>query len=138
MTPVIQIDPRDSVATALRDLDAGEQLLGVTLAEPVAKGHKFALRAIEAGAPGAKVGVPNGPRPQDNAPPPTRAPAPGSHVHTHNVATALEGSGSYSYRPEHNSVPLRKQGPKVTSDVAPGSGPLPFPGGRSFLGFSRP
>src|ERR1044072_3355752 len=130
MTPVIQIDPRDSVATALRDLDAGEQLLGVTLAEPVAKGHKFALRAIEAGEPVLKFGFPIGRA--------TSAIAPGAHVHTHNVATALEGSGSYSYRPEHNSVPLRKQGPKVTSDVAPGSGPLLSQGNGSFLGYRRP
>src|SRR6185436_1975631 len=27
---------------------------------------------------------------------------PGEHVHTHNVATALEGSGTYLYQPAHD------------------------------------
>lgn len=91
MTPVFQIDPRDSVATALRDLEAGEQTGGVTLAEAVAKGHKLSIRAIAAGEPVVKFGFPIGRA--------TRDIAPGEHVHTHNLATALEGSGSYSYKP---------------------------------------
>jgi len=91
MTPVFQIDPRDSVATALRDLAAGEEAGGVTLAEPVGKGHKVAVRAIAVGEPVLKFGFPIGRA--------TRAIAPGEHVHTHNVRTALEGSGSYSYKP---------------------------------------
>jgi len=91
MTPVFQIDPRDSVATALRDLVAGEQAGGVTIAEPIAKGHKVAVRALAAGDPVLKFGFPIGRA--------TRAIAPGEHVHTHNVVTALEGSGVYSYKP---------------------------------------
>ena len=91
MTPVFQIDPRDSVATALRDLAAGEEVGGVTLVEPVARGHKLAVRAIAAGEPVLKFGFPIGRA--------TRAIAPGEHVHTHNVATALQGSGSYAYKP---------------------------------------
>ena len=110
MTPVFQIDPRDSVATALRDLDTGEQILGVTLAEPIAKGHKLAVRAIAAGEPVLKFGFPIGRA--------TRDIAPGAHVHTHNVATALEGSGSYTYRP----------GARTTSAADT----------RSFLGYHRP
>ncbi len=51
MTPIFQIHPRDNVATALRDLATGEQVLGVTLAEPIGKGHKLAVRAIAAGEP---------------------------------------------------------------------------------------
>jgi altronate hydrolase len=91
MIALFQIDPRDSVATALRDLATGEQLSGVTLAEPVGKGHKVAVRALAAGDPVLKFGFPIGRA--------TRAIAPGEHVHTHNVATALEASGSYSYKP---------------------------------------
>lgn len=88
---LFQIDPRDPVATALRDIDAGETALGVTTAQAVPKGHKVALRAIDAGAPVYKFGFPIGRA--------TRAIAPGDHVHTHNVATALETSGTYRYQP---------------------------------------
>jgi altronate hydrolase len=88
---LFQIDPRDSVATALRDMAAGETALGVTLSEPVGKGHKVAVKAIAAGAPVLKFGFPIGRA--------TRDIEPGEHVHTHNVATALETSGSYIYHP---------------------------------------
>ena len=89
--PLFQIDPRDDVATALRDLAAGEEALGVVLSEPVAKGHKVAVKPVAAGRPVFKFGFPIGRA--------TRDIALGEHVHTHNVATALEASGSYSYRP---------------------------------------
>lgn len=92
MTPALfQIDPRDPVATALRDVAAGETALGVTVTQPIPKGHKVALRTIEVGAPVHKFGFPIGRA--------TQPIAPGEHVHTHNVATALETSGSYAYRP---------------------------------------
>jgi altronate hydrolase len=93
---LFQIDPRDSVATALRDLDAGERQAGVTLAEPVARGHKVALRAIAAGEAVLKFGFPIGRATSDIAP--------GAHVHSHNVATALAASGDYAYRPEPHSA----------------------------------
>src|SRR3954469_29558 len=89
---LFQIDPRDSVATALRDLDAGERHAGVILAEPVARGHKVALRAIAAGEEVLKFGFPIGRATTDIAP--------GGHVHSHNVATALAASGDYRYRPD--------------------------------------
>src|SRR5678816_2202922 len=82
---LFQIDPDDSVATALRDLDAGEHLAGVILAEPVARGHKVAMRAIAAGEEVLKFGFPIGRATSDIAP--------GAHVHSHNVATALAVSG---------------------------------------------
>jgi len=70
---------------------AGEEALGVTLAGPVAKGHKVAVKPIAAGDPVLKFGFPIGIA--------TRAIAPGEHVHTHNVATALGGSGDYAFAP---------------------------------------
>ncbi|UYY77900.1 UxaA family hydrolase [Sphingomonas sp. R1] len=94
---LFQIDPRDPVATALRDIAAGEDALGVTVVQPVPKGHKVALRAIEMGKPVHKFGFPIGRA--------TQAIAPGEHVHTHNVATALETSGSYAYRPAFEAAP---------------------------------
>jgi altronate hydrolase len=89
---LFQIDPRDSVATALRDLEAGERHAGVILTEPVARGHKVALRAISAGEEVLKFGFPIGRATSDIAP--------GAHVHSHNVATDLAASGDYRYRPE--------------------------------------
>ena len=89
---LFQIDPRDSVATALRDLDAGEHQAGVTLTEPIARGHKVALRAIAAGEEVLKFGFPIGRATSDIAP--------GGHVHSHNVATALAASGDYRYSPD--------------------------------------
>jgi len=106
---LFQIDPRDPVATALRDIEIGETALGTRVVQPVPKGHKVALRPIEVGAPVHKFGFPIGRA--------TRAIAPGEHVHTHNVATALETSGSYAYRPAFEAAP-----------AAPGP---------SFLGYRR-
>ena len=98
MNPALfQIDPRDSVATALRDMAAGETALGVTLSEAVGKGHKVAVKPVAAGAPVLKFGFPIGRA--------TRAIAPGEHVHIHNVKTALEGSGSYRYVPSQEAHP---------------------------------
>ncbi|WP_084582682.1 UxaA family hydrolase [Sphingomonas azotifigens] len=98
MLPALfQIDPRDPVATALRDIDAGESALGVVVAQPIPKGHKVALQPIVAGAPVHKFGFPIGRA--------TQPIAPGEHVHTHNVATALETSGSYAYQPALEAVP---------------------------------
>ena len=96
----IFIDPRDSVATALRDLDAGERLdvaggarlaAPVTLAEPVARGHKIAVIDIAAGAPVIKFGFPIGTAKAD-----IRR---GAHVHSHNMATALSAGGGHDYHP---------------------------------------
>lgn len=91
MDPLFRIDPRDHVATTLRDVEAREQALGVTVAIAVPKGHKIALAPIARGTPVLKFGFPIGIATQDIAP--------GEHVHTHNVSTALEGSGEYAYRP---------------------------------------
>lgn len=88
---LMMVDPRDSVATALSDLEAGlateVEGIAVTLAEPVARGHKVAVRAVAEGDPVIKFGFPIGRA--------TRAIAPGEWVHTHNVHTALATSGSY-------------------------------------------
>jgi altronate hydrolase len=84
----------DSVATALDDLAAGTVAAvgdgAVTLSEPVARGHKVAVRAIAAGDPVIKFGFPIGRATADIAP--------GAHVHTHNVATALATRGDYAWR----------------------------------------
>ena len=87
----VQVDPRDDVAAALREIKAGEAVLGVTAAQDIPMGHKIALHALVEGQPVLKFGYPIGHA--------TRAILPGEHVHTHNVATSLEGSGAYLYDP---------------------------------------
>ena len=90
MTPVFQVDPRDDVAVALRDLAPGEQT-GVRVAEAIPKGHKMALRPIRAGEPVRKFGFPIGRALTDIAA--------GAHVHSHNLATALAARGDYAWHP---------------------------------------
>ncbi len=79
----IQIDPRDSVATALVALRAGETVVldtvSVTLAADIPRGHKFAVRPIAKDEPVIKYGQPVGRA--------TRAIKPGEHVHVHNVVS---------------------------------------------------
>lgn len=109
MAPTLfRIDPRDSVATALCDLDAGAEVdvgdTRLTLLEAIPRGHKTALVAIAAGAPVVKFGFPIGRATADIAA--------GAHVHSHNLATALAAGGSYDYRPAFD--------PAAASEAAPG------------------
>jgi len=91
----IKVADRDDVAVAMTPLAAGETIAvrgaGVLLAEDIPAGHKFALHAIAAGQPVLRYGFPIGTARANIAP--------GSHVHTHNVATALATAGSYRYAP---------------------------------------
>lgn len=87
----IIINPIDNVAVALADLNKGELCEGVTLAEDVKKGHKFALRPIENGENIIKYGVPIAHA--------TRDIAVGEWVHTHNVKTNLSENLEYEYAP---------------------------------------
>lgn len=89
MKKSIVISPDDSAGVALTALKKGEPAEGVTLAEDIERGHKFALRAIKAGEPVIKYGEVIG-----NA---TRDISVGEHIHTHNMRTALEGTLEYSY-----------------------------------------
>ena len=81
----IVLDPRDDVATALRDLAAGETVevrigdraLRLTLREPVALCHKFALHPLAAGREVRKYGEVIGCT--------TAGIEPGGWVHVHNL-----------------------------------------------------
>src|SRR5262249_45256000 len=79
----IVISALDNVATALETLDAGRAVgvggVDVVVREGIPRGHKLALRAIRAGEAVVKYGSPIGMASADIAP--------GSHVHTHNVAS---------------------------------------------------
>jgi len=86
--------PGDSVGIALQPLKPGETRLGVVIAEPVPAGHKFALRAHNAGDPIIKYGQVMGEA--------TFAIAPGQHVHVQNVGMSAPGrtSGQSGRLPE--------------------------------------
>jgi altronate hydrolase len=90
MPALLQIHPSDSVAVALRALAAGESWRGVTVTQPVPRGHKLALQALRAGGTVRKYGQPIGLALSDIAP--------GEWVHSHNLATALRGELDYRNR----------------------------------------
>lgn len=97
MAKALTIDARDNVATLIEDAVAGERVAGVTLLDPVARGHKVALRTIARDATVTKFGFPIGRA--------TRAVAAGEHVHSHNLSTALGGAGDYLYTPGARDLP---------------------------------
>lgn len=101
MQKTITIDPRDNVAVALSDLSEGETLqleqLSVTLMQPVARGHKFALQPIEQGALVIKYGLPIGHA--------TQPVAAGEVIHSQNARTNLNDLDQYQYQPEFLTLP---------------------------------
>jgi hypothetical protein len=80
---VLVISERDNVATALETLEPGRTLhvrgSAITVRDAIQRGHKIALTPIRAGAPVIKYGSSIGTATLDIEP--------GSHVHTHNVAS---------------------------------------------------
>ncbi len=103
MPKALKIAPPDDVLTMLEDGAAGDVVAfdggTVQLADAVQRGHKVALRPIESGAPVRKFGFPIGRASQSIAP--------GAHVHSHNLSTALGGQGSYDFSPSAAVVPGR-------------------------------
>ena len=85
----IIINSADNVAVALCDLKKGQTEQGVTLAEDITKGHKFALRDIKRGENIIKYGTPIAHATEDISA--------GRHVHTHNVKTNLNENLEYTY-----------------------------------------
>ncbi|WP_337262678.1 MULTISPECIES: UxaA family hydrolase [unclassified Serratia (in: enterobacteria)] len=103
MQSIIKIHSKDNVAVALRDLAAGEtQALGeqtITLAQDVARGHKFALEPIAVGEMIVKYGLPIGHA--------LVVIAPGEHIHSQNAKTNLSDLDSYQYQPEFQALPAQ-------------------------------
>lgn len=89
------IHPDDNVAVATMDISAGANVragaIEVRADADIPRGHKIALRVIASGAPVLKYGFQIGHALTDIAP--------GDHVHSHNLATALGGAESYAYAP---------------------------------------
>ncbi len=96
MPNVIRIHEKDNVAVALSPIGAGEAVtaggITVTALEDIPQGHKIALRDIAEGENVIKYGFPIGHTTAD-----AKA---GSHMHTHNIKTNLEGEIEYTYAPD--------------------------------------
>ena len=120
MNPAIVITARDNVATALEPLEAGRRLdiegAMVTIVEAIPRGHKVALRRIEAGEAVVKYGSAIGTA--------TLTIEAGAHVHTHNVASG-RGRGDLHGNPSASD-------PRVAEppDTSPVTGAHPSPDGR--------
>jgi altronate hydrolase len=101
VTDVLRVHPRDNVLVALRDLQPGEavrspneELIAQSI---VPRGHKLAACAISSGGAVTKYGWPIGKATQEIAP--------GEHVHTHNLTTALTAHEDYTYAPAATAAP---------------------------------
>jgi len=92
---LIRITPKDDVAVCTQELEAGEKVtIGgttVTALEKIPFGHKIALRDIKKSENIIKYGFPIGHATED-----IKA---GSHIHSHNLQTNLEGTLEYKYKP---------------------------------------
>jgi altronate hydrolase len=97
----LRLHPRDSVAVALVPLQKGTHLevdgIAVEARDDIPRGHKIALRSHAPGEPvfkyGHRIGVA------------AAAIAPGSWVHSHNLRTAIQGTGEYAYHPVPGADP---------------------------------
>lgn len=110
----LRLHSLDTVAVSRKRLPAGTQISGtlaLALRQDIPPGHKFALRAIDAGAPVVKYGQVIGFAKQPIAA--------GDHIHTHNIEIR-EFDRDYAYGSE--ARPLA---------------PLPAGATRTFQGFAR-
>lgn len=100
MRRLMKMNARDTVAVALRPIDAGETLeidgVQVTAKQDIPRGHKIALTEFAAGSVVTKYGYPIGHALTDIFP--------GEHVHTHNLKTNLSGEEEYEYVPDLHPV----------------------------------
>jgi len=102
LTSLLRVHENDTVAVALRGLEAGTCALGVTLQQPVPQGHKVALQPHAPGMAVIKFGQQIGLA--------TKAIAAGDHVHSHNLATALSGELVYARSASVAAASVHAQG----------------------------
>lgn len=97
----IKIHPLDNVAVALSDIECGAAIDAadgkLTATEKIETGHKIALVDIKENSSIIKYGNQIGIA--------TVEISAGSHVHTHNVRTALSEETKYDYQPVINTLP---------------------------------
>lgn len=95
----LHIHPEDNVVVALCDVPGGQRYRDIEVLHPLSSGHKMAIRPISQGALVLKYGFPIGTASRDIAP--------GKHVHTHNLSTALNDTKA-SERVETSGTPDSK------------------------------
>lgn len=108
MASLLRVDERDNVATALRDLAAGEVVpfvggVDLRVTEPVRRGHKVALAPIPAGHAVIKYGF--------TCARATTSIEAGQHVHAHNAVTTLQPGASFAYQPALDARPATVDAP---------------------------
>ena len=111
---IIKIHPSDTVAVAVETIEAGTVLnigdITVTAVDRIPAGHKIALCDIPTGDNVIKYAFAIGHAITDIGS--------GSHVHTHNVKSNLNGQQDYTYTPDFRDLPHEKP--------------------RTFMGYRRP
>ncbi len=107
----LQIRREDNVATALRDIKTGEEILGLKIKEDIAFGHKIALKDLRKNEMILKYGLPIGKATSDITA--------GSWIHSHNLAVADLVGGNYDFSTAVPQAPTRING-------------------RTFMGYRRP
>lgn len=104
MQDFIKINQNDNVAVALRDLKQGEcfDVSGkkVTLAEDIARGHKFTLCDVNENENIIKYGFPIGHT--------TKNVSEGCHIHVQNIKTNLGDNLEYTYTPQTSFPEVKK------------------------------
>ncbi|WP_442678057.1 UxaA family hydrolase [Sphingomonas sp. ASY06-1R] len=100
MSHALQLSPSDDVAVLTLPLEAGAQICGVALRQPVPAAHKVALHAIPAGGVVRKYGHPIGIASQPIAA--------GEHVHSHNLIVGT-----------HDAAIGQESGSVHAADLAP-------------------
>ena len=101
MNPVIRLNPADNVVIALKDIGSGTVVDGLTLKDPVPRGHKIAAEPIAKGANVLRYGQIIGAATVD-------IPA-GSHIHTHNLAMSSHSS-DYAFSTDIRPLPQVEKG----------------------------
>lgn len=101
----MKMNPRDTVAVALRPIQAGEELAlegqMYHAQQDIPQGHKMALIRFNQGDAITKYGYPIG-HAMDTI-------STGDWVHTHNLKTGLSGEEEYEYQPDLHSVTYPKR-----------------------------
>ena len=101
----LRLDPKDNVATAIDQIEAGNVSSGVTARARVPKGHKMALVAIPEGSPVRKFGQIIGFA--------KSAIVPGDWVHEHNTGMG-ELTHDYAFAQEAKDEPVLPVGQRAT------------------------
>ncbi|MEK5477299.1 altronate dehydratase family protein [Paenibacillus sp. FSL R5-0407] len=105
MQRLMKMNARDTVAVALRPVQAGEEIIfddqTYTARQDIPQGHKMALTDFGEGDIVTKYGYPIGHA--------TTSISKGEHVHTHNLKTNLVGEENYEYQPELHPVTYPKR-----------------------------